>query len=64
MINIYKNETDLLISKVVRFGTGKPIGSLWKSHNLEKMAPNSGRWQEGPNEAQKRRHDEDIINRN
>lgn len=36
MISIYESKTDLLISKVVRFGTGKPIGSLWKRHNLEK----------------------------
>lgn len=45
MISIYESEVDLLIAKVVRFETGKPIGRLLKSQNLRKfriVARNSG----------------------
>ena len=43
MISIYENETDLLMSKVVRFERWKPIGRLRDSQNLRKMAPVAAR---------------------
>lgn len=51
MISIYEIKIDLLISKVVRFETGKPIGKLLKIQNLGKMVPDSGLWQKMPSEA-------------
>lgn len=39
---VCESEIDLLISKVVRYGTGMTVGRLWKRQNLRKMAPDSG----------------------
>lgn len=51
MVSIYEIKIDLLILKVARFETGKPIGKRLKSQNLRKMAPGSGLWQDMPREA-------------
>lgn len=47
----------LLISKVVRFGTGMPVDRWCKIQNLRKNALNSGRGKRGQMSHKKEAHD-------